>query len=241
MGGNGKSRRLQKSQAPTCKAIIDTGNGSCKFTLHWLYLSESTSNTPRLVDVICGRDGVSWVELSKLFKATVYMAPTVGTNLKRKANALNDFVLDLYSLDKKTVLNTTVFSPAKQYAFRIKWTVAAANKHTNRYTLKLKERARTDRGRKAPQAQLNKSNLDTYKYTLRYKKLADEMMVEDIDVAVKLQNMTTTDSDRNLLKSTLTKEETEMFARYMGGYRYSSHIRNWPPTPNIVYNLNQNK
>jgi hypothetical protein len=188
-------------------------------------LSENTSTPPRLVDVICGQDGVSWVELSKLFKAKMYMAPAVGTNLKRKANALNDCVLDLYSLDKKTVLNTTVFSPAKEYAFRINRTAAAANKHTNRYTLNLKERARTYRGRKAPQAQLNKSNLNTYKYTPRYKKLADEMMVENIDVAVKLL-YTTTDSNRNLLKSTLTKKETEMFARYMGGYRYTSHIRN---------------
>jgi hypothetical protein len=77
------------------------------------------------------------------------MAPTVGTNLNRKENALNDCVLDLYSVDKKTVLNTTVFSPAKEYAFRIKRTAAAANKHTNRYTLKLKERARMRKSLKA--------------------------------------------------------------------------------------------
>jgi hypothetical protein len=112
------------------------------------------------------------------------MAPVVGTNLNRKENALNDCVLDLYSVDKKTVLNTTVFSPAKEYAFRIKRTAAAANKHTKRYTLKLKERTRTDRGRKSPKVQLNKSNLNTNKYTSRYKKLAD-----DDDVAVKLQDM----------------------------------------------------
>jgi hypothetical protein len=134
------------------KQTIDTGKGSYTTTLHWLYLSEKASNTPRVVDIRCGRNGISWAELTVLLNATVYSVPTVGTNLKRKSDALNNSVLDLYSQGKHKMLDTTILSPSREYAFRIKRTVAVADRTTTKYNLKLKKRRceRVDSAKSSP-------------------------------------------------------------------------------------------